>query len=363
MKKLMFLTAAVMAVCFLTGHLDAAAGVGLAGVIGIPAPVLQSSQHRKIFTSTFTANTTDRIYSPTFPRSNFRSLTCYLSGTLTKTESVAGTLAENCLSLIRSIRIKLDGDVIKEFEPTMQRVYAHYIGRGQDSNLTMITTGTDTAEAFSARFSIDFQLPKSRAPEGTLLPGDRYGELSFEVDWGAYTDLITGTYTSVSFATTPTLEVWAEEILDPAIRAGRFLIHKQFVKTFAISSTAQTAAAYTLPVGETYRGILIKQLTRTPDVPISTLLASTGNIVVRLNGSFRKIETTWRELTQRNQAASGIALPTGYSFIDFMEDGDYRKALRTGDEVGVSSLELLVDTASVASAFMQVMPVTLKGAR
>lgn len=331
--------------------------------VATPAPILQTAQNRKLFTSTFVANTTDRIYSPTFPRSCYRNLTLRLAGTLTKTESSATALADNALSLIRGIRIKADGDVIKEFEPSLMRVYSHHIGRRQDTNMVMITAGTDTAEAFSARLVVDFQTPASRFPEATFLPGDRYSELSFEVDWGAYTDLVTGTYTSVSFATTPTLEVWGEEILDPAIKAREFLIHKQFTKTWSVSSLAQTAASFTLPVGETYRGILLKQLTRTPDIAIATLITATQNIVVRVNGSYRKMETTWGELAQRNQAAYGVALPTGYAFIDFMEDGDFAKALRTGDNVGVSSLEIMADTTSIASAFLQAMPVTFKAGR
>src|ERR1041385_100973 len=333
-------------------------------VVGVPSPILQTTQNRRLFTSNFTQNTTDRWYSPDFPRSLYTKLILRLAGNLTKTESSAGTLADNCWSLIRSIRIKADGDVIKEFEPSMLRVLSHHVFRGIDTDITNITLGSDTAEAFSSRLTVDFQSPRSRLPEARFFPGDRYGELSFEIDWGAYTDLVGGgTYTSPSFSTNPTLEVWGEEVLNPTDRARRYLVHKYFTKTFSRNATATTADVFQLPVGEVYRGLLLKQLTRTPDLGITTLLTSTANIVIRVNGSYRKTETTWQELIARNKSHYGVALPTGYAFVDFMEDGDFNKALRTGDGVGVTQLEVLGDVASVSSAFLQVLGVTYKPAR
>jgi hypothetical protein len=265
----------------------------LVALVGVPHPVLNAVQERRLFTSTMVANTTQRHYSPDFPRSLYSHLDCYLSGTLTKDETCAGTLADNALSLIRGIRIKADGDIVKEFEPAAIRPLSHHIFRGQDTNLAMVTLGDDTAEAFSARFLIDLQSPRTRLPEASYLPGDRYGELAFEVDWGAMSDLVGGgTYASSSFPTTPTLVVRGVEHLNPALRARPYLIHKYFTKTFSQSSTAETARVCQLPVGETYRGILLRQLTRTPDLGISTLVTATGNIVVRVNGSYRKVETT-----------------------------------------------------------------------
>jgi len=358
-----FVLIVLFAIALASGVMPPELGFALV-VAGVPSPVLQTTQNRKIFTSNFSQNTTDRQYSPDFPRSLYTRLLLRLSGNLTKTESAAGTLADNPFSLIRGIRIKAEGDIIKEFEPSMVHVLSHQIFRGLATDSTMITLGSDTAEAFSARLEVDFQSPRSRAPEASFFPGDRYGELVFETDWGAYTDLVGGgTYTSPSFSTNPTLEVYAEEVLNPTDKTRPYLIHKYATKTVGISSTAQNGYPIQLPVGEVYRGILLKQLTRTPDLGISTLLTSTANIVVRVNGSFRKLETTWAELTSRNKARYGVALPTGFAYIDFMEDGDFNKCLRTGDAAGVSMLELLVDTASVASAFLQVMPVTYKAAR
>ena len=369
MMKNIFLALCVLLVVGLEAHagvIGGPASIAVLGatVIGVPNPILQTSQERKLFTSSFVQNTTDRWYSPDFPRSLYSRLVFRLSGTLSKTETGAGTLADNCLSLIRSIRVKADGDPIKEFEPSMLRVLSHHIFRRQDTNITNITLGTDAAEAFSARFVLDFQSPNTRLPEASLFPGNRYGELSLEVDWGAYTDLVSGgTYTGVSFPTNPTLEVWGTEHLDPALTERRYLIHKYFTKTFSQNATAENGKQFQLPVGEVYRGVLLKQMTRTPDLGIATLLAAGANIVVRANGSYRKIEATWAELVQRNQAQYGIALPTGYAYLDFMDDGDFNKAMRTGDAVGITNFEILADCSSVANAFLQVLGVTYKPAR
>jgi len=341
------------------------AGVSVAAaVVGVPAPIVQTVQRRKLFTSNFVQNTTDRWSSPDFPRSLYSKLDLRLAGNLTKTESVAGTLADNAFSLIRGIRIKADGDIVKEFEPSMMRVYSHHILRGIDTDATMITLGSDTAEAFSGRLSVDFGSPRSRLPEASFFPGHRYGELQFEIDWGAYTDLVGGgTYTAPSFSTTPTLEVWGEEILDPNLRSRPFLLHRCFTKTFSRNGTALAGDSFQLPVGEAYKGILLKQMTRTPDLGVSTLIASTANLVVRAQGSYRKVEATWQELVARNKAQYGVALPTGYAYFDFMEDGDFNKVLRTGDGVGITSFEVLADISNLANGILQIMPVTYKAAR
>lgn len=338
--------------------------VFLAVVMGTPAPILQTVQSRKLFTSTMVASSTDRWVSPDFPRSLYSHLILQLNGTLTKTESSAGTLSENALSLIRSIRIKADGDIIKEFEPTMMRVFSHHICRGQDTDLTNVTLGSDTAEAFAARLIVDFQSARTRLPEASFFPGDRYGELGFEIDWGTSTDLVGGgTYTAVSFPTTPTLQVWGNEIINPVDRVRRYLLQRNFTKSFTRSSVAMTADSFTLPVGEVYRGVLLKQMTRNPDLASTTVIASTANIVVRVNGSFRKIETTWAELTARNKSQYGIALPSGYVYIDFMDAGDFNTALRTGDPVGVSSFDILADVSSVSGGQIVMMPITYRAAR
>lgn len=326
--------------------------------------MLQTNNERKLFTSNFAANTTDRKYSPDFPRSLYSKLILRLSGTLTKTEACAGTLAsEGPLNLIRGLRIVADGEIIKDISATHLRVLSHHIMRGQDTNLTNVTLGSDAAEAFSARLELDFQSLRTKIPELCWFPAHRYGQISFEVDWGAYTDLVSGgAYSSVSFPTNPTLEVWGEEILDPVKQDAQYLIQKYSQKIFSVSSSAQTAAQFQLPVGEVYRGILISQYTRTPDTPLATLVTATGNIVIRANGSFRKVETNWTELRQRNQARYGIAMPTGYAFIDFMEDGDFARAFRA-DGGGVTQVDALVDTASVANAFLQFTSVTFKPSR
>ena len=333
-------------------------------IFGVPNAILGTNQERRLFTANFASNTTSRTYSPDFPRSLYSKLMLRLSGTLSKTEACAGTLAgEGPLNLIRGVRIIADGEIIKEISATHLRVLSHHIYRGLDTNLTNVTLGTDAAEAFSARLELDFQVPRSKTPELGYFPAHRYDQISFEVDWGGFTELVAGgAYTGVSFPTNPTLEVFGEEILDPKMRSARFLIHKYAQKIFSVSSSAQTAAQFQLPVGEVYRGILISQYTRTPDTPLATLVTATGNIVIRANGAFRKLETNWTELRQRNQARYGIAMPTGYAFVDFMEDGDFGRAFRA-DSGGVTAFDALVDTASVASAFLQFTPVTLKPAR
>ncbi len=331
---------------------------------GVPAPVVLTPQQRKLFTQTYGGvAATLRTYSPDFTRSLYTKLILRLSGTLSKTESVAGTLAgEGPLTLLKAIRILGDGDLIKEIAGAELRVLAHIAMRGVDTELTNVTLGTDVSEAFAARLEIDFQSLRTNAPGVSWWDASRYNQIAFECDWGAVTDLIAaGTYTGVSFGTT-TLEVWGEEILSPVARQNTYLVSKYQQKVFSISSIAQNLMPLQLPVGEVIRGILLSQYTLSPRTPISTLLTATANVVIRITGpqgSYRKIETTWGELQQRNKAKYQVAMPTGYAFIDLSESGDIGQALRA-DGAGVTAVELLVDTASVASAFLQATLMTYK---
>jgi len=331
---------------------------------GIPAPVVQTPQQRKLFTQVYNGVAqTIRTFSPDFTRSLYTKLILRLSGSLSKTESSAGTLAgEGPLVLLRAIRILGDGDLIKEIDGPHLRILSHDILRGQDTDLTNVTLGTDSAEVFSARLEIDFQSLRTNFPHASWWDASRYNQITFEVDWGAVTDMIAGgTYTGVSFGTT-TLDVYGEEILTPVARQATYLVSKYTQKVVAISSVAQTGYLIQLPVGEVIRGILLSQYTLAPKIPIATLVIAGANIVIRITGpagSYRKIETTWAELQQRNRAKYQFTMPTGYAFIDLSESGDISQALRA-DGASVTAVELLVDVASVASAFLQVTMLTYK---
>ena len=284
---------------------------------------------------------------------------------------MAGGLADNALSLLRSIRILADGETIKEFEPRQMRVYSHFVGRGVDTDMTMITLGTDTAERFEARLELDFQFLRTRAPFLGWFPAFRYNQIGIEVDVGDFTSLVAGgTYTSVSYSTAPTVEVWGEEIQSPkAYNFTGYLLHKCQQRIYALNGTANAAgseAVYELPIGEVYRGLLIHQFLRTPDLANNSLLRGESgttydNLIVRVNGTFRRVETNWYELRRRNKARYGVALPPGYAFIDFVEDGDLMKVLR-GD-AGISSVQFMASNASIANAFLGVTLFTMKKAK
>jgi len=341
-------------------------------VLGVPSPILDTPQDRVMYTLPYVNGGTSRVYSPDIPRSLFPYWVLRLSGTFSKTEVCAGSLlTEGPLPLVSGLRVLADGEVFKEIDLTHLRVLSHHIGRGIDTNLTNITLGTDVAEAFSGRVILDWRTLRSEKPDATFFPADRYGQISVEADWGASAATSTpslvsgGSYTGMSFPTAPTLQIVAKEILDPVQRQAQYWIQKYQQKIFSVNATAQTAAAFQLPVGEVIRGILISQYNNSPRTPISTLVAANNNIVIRANGSYRKYETTWTELIQKNQADYGIALPTGYAFIDFMDPdngGLYKSAFDTR-ATGVNVLEALVDTASVANAFLQFTLVTFKPAK
>lgn len=333
--------------------------------------VLETPQQRKLFTLDVSAAGTVRKYSPDFPRSLYTKLIFVLAGNLTKTESSAGTLADNALSLLRNIRILADGETIKEFEPRQMRVYSHHVCRGQDTDATMITLGNDTAERFEARLEMDFQFLRTRAAYLGWFPAFRYNQIGIEVDVGDYTALVGGgTYTSVSYSTAPTLEVWAEEVQSPKAYAfNGYLVHKVQQRIYGLSSIANSAGSEQvneLPIGEVYRGILVHQFTRTPDLAINSLLRGESgttydNLIVRVNGTFRRVETNWYEIRRRNKARYGVAMPSGYAFIDFVEDGDLLKMLRA--DAGISSIQFMQSNASVASAFLGLTLFTIKKAK
>jgi len=333
-------------------------------MVGVPAPVVLTPQQRKLFTQNYVGNsTTIRTYSPDFTRSLFTKLIFRLAGTLSKTESVAGTLpGEGPLPLIKAIRILGDGDLIKEIAGAELRILSHFVLRGVDTDVVNVTLGTDVAEVFSARLELDFQALRTQQPGASWWDASRYNQISCEVDWGSSTDLTGGgTYTGVTLAAT--LDVYGEEILNPVARQNLYLVNKYQQKVFSINAVAQALYPMQLPVGEAVRGILLSQYTAGPPrIPISTLVIAGANIVIRITGpqgSYRKIETTWAELQQRNKATSQLAMPTGYAFIDLAEKGDIGEALRA-DSPGVTAVELLVDVASVANAFLQATLMTFK---
>lgn len=340
-------------------------------VLGTPDSVLSTPQDRLLYTVPYVNGNTARVYSPDLPRSLYPYWILRLAGNLTKTEACAGTLAsEGPLPLVSGFRVLLDGDVIKEIDLTHLRVLSHHIYRGIDTNLTNITLGTDAAEAFSARLALDFRTLRSEKPDATFCPTDRYGQLAVEVDWGSQTttgipSLISGgTYSAVSFSTAPTLQIHGKEILDPVKRSAKYWLQKYTQKVFSVNAIAQTAGIYQLPVGEVVRGILISQYTNSPRTPLTTLVTANGQIQIRANGSYYKYQSTWSEITQKNQADYGIAMPNGYAFVDFMDPdngGLYESAFNSS--TGISILEALVDTASVANAFLQFTMVTFKPAR
>jgi hypothetical protein len=333
--------------------------------------VLETPQQRKLFTFDYTSGATVRKYSPDFPRSLYSKLMLVLAGNLTKTESSAGTLADNAFSLLRAIRLIADGETIKEFEPRVMRVYSHHVCRGQDTDATMITLGSDTAERFEARLELDFQFLRTRAPWLGYFPAYRYNQIGIELDWGAYTELVNGgTYSGVSFSTSPTLEVWGEEIQSPqAYNFDGYILHKVQQRIYALNSVANnigSEARYELPIGEVYRGILVHAFKRSPDLAQNGLLQGESgttydSLIVRVNGTFRRVETNWYELRRRNKARYGIAMPSGFAFIDFVEDGDLYKTLRADE--GISSVEFLASNASVASAFLGLTLFTMKKAK
>ena len=334
-------------------------------IFGNPQAILQTPQDRLLFTVSYQASQTVRTFSETFPRSLYSGLELRLSGTISKTESCAGTLATNpSASFLRGLRIVADGEVVKDISGPNLRVLSHHIFRGQDSNFTDMTAGTDSAEAFNGKLALDFAYPLAKNPAATLFPANRFGQIEFAVDWGARGDMLAGgSYSGESFPTSPTLEVRGEEIIDPAANSAEYFLAKYRTVTNSISSLAQTEASYELPTGEVVAGVLLHQKTSTPDTDIATLVVAGGDVIIRVNGSNRKLETTWRDLTEKNQRDYGIAMPTGFAFIDFMRGyprsgGDFNRALRA--DRGVSQLELLLDTASVGSASLEAVLVTLK---
>jgi hypothetical protein len=339
--------------------------------LATPDAVLSTPQDRLINTVPWLSGTTVRVFSPDIPRSLYPYWILRLNGNLTKTEGGAGTLVgEGPLTFVRGFRILQDGEILKDIDLTHLRVISHHIYRGIDTAISNITLGNQTAQAFSARVALDFRTLRSEDPTHTYWPADRYGQIAVEVDWGSQTsttipELINGgTYSAVSFSTSPTLQIWAKEVLNPARRGATYWLQRYSQKVAAVSSLTQTLQPYQLPVGEVIRGILISQYTNSPRAMISTLLTSTANIKLRANGTYYKFETQWQELVDKNTADYGVALPTGYAFIDFMDPdngGLYESAFRADKDISI--LEAMVDTASVSGANLQFTLITFKPAR
>src|ERR1041384_648368 len=349
-----------------------ARGAAFRQVLGTPNTVLSTPQERLLATIDYVNGNTARVYSPQIPRSLYPYWILRLSGTYSGTEGCAGTLAaESPLPLINAIRVLADGDVVKEIDLAHLRVLSNCVFRGQDSGITAgIALGTQASAPFSARIPLDFRMLKSEKPEATFFPSRRYEQLSVEVDWAGSSatgipNVITGgSYTGVAVAAE--LEIYGREVLGPAKQTGKYWINKYSQKIFPITAT-QAAAEFALPVGEVVRGILFSQYTNGPRTPIDTAVLYDSKIVLRANGSYRKFETTWGELTEKNAADYGLSggMPVGYAFLDFMDHdngGLFENAFRTNRGSGIDQLDAIVDTTIISGAFLQATMVTMKPA-
>src|SRR5439155_18359160 len=116
---------------------------------------------------------------------------------------------------------------------------------------------------------------------------------------------------AVSFSTSPTLDIFAKEILDPAKRGARYWTQRYSKKIFSVNAIAQNEMPFQLPVGEVIRGLLISQYTDNPRTPIDSLIVPSGRVEIRANGTSTKVKTTWKEIVDKNTADYDVALPKG----------------------------------------------------
>lgn len=272
-------------------------------------------------------------------------------------------VAENPFTLIKSIVLQLEGTDKIVIPGTDLRVLGGIISRGRDLLFTPATAAV-AVENINAEIFLDFAILPSVFARRGYLPMKRYSSARFEVFFGTVADMISGGTYSTNVINNGKIQVYGWEWSgNPEFEGADFWLNrrnKKDILTFGNAVTDHPEGMETL--GLIMRGSLVKQMTPGPETPITTLLtadnAATGapgsKIFIKMNKEDSKFATTWTIQQRVNTLDYFTALPTGYIYFDFARDGDFKTMMDTGMGSGVTTTELVYDSAGIANAQIRV---------
>jgi len=325
--------------------------------------------HRRYLGSiTYAANATRTLEIPR----NYAlvALDLELVVSLTRTLATAGD-CKDCApaQLVRNITIKANGsDTIKSIDmETLHRHNELTYGVRPHIDAEVLKGFLAQAQAVCPRIMarIPFAMPRAIKEVDTLLDTAALSSLDLIVTFGTGADIMNALY-NVDGAVTiveARLDVTAIEYL--GVPAGsKFMLYNQWVKESQVTA-ATTRHQIKLPVGNIYRGLLIKTIS--DDNQVNTILPyslAAMNEIVLKSGTEHYVDQIAGILQSENRLEQQIQVPDtlaglvavvatnhrltehnllGYYYIDFCRDGRLSEAL---DTRMMSDLELLLNVAN-----------------
>lgn len=279
----------------------------------------------------------NEIASIDLPRTyHIHQILLRLSGTLTIGTAAATALKNrNPLGLIKKIRLIANGkDVIKSF--TGDVLYEkNYIDYGTDGQLT--ATGlTVAAHAFAAELVLDLAMPERRAkvPIDSALDAKTLSSLDLEITWGQASDIVTPDATTTLTLSNTKIEVSLVESFGIP-NGSPLLLYKEYPIKRTVSATSTAFEIDKLPVGNFYRGILLKTTdagVRESDIINQIDLKAGEEVILSLK------DEQVRDMVKRKYSID--SLPAGVYYLDFAHYGSIGDLLNLQN---VNDLKLVLD--------------------
>jgi len=299
------------------------------------------------------------------------ALDCHLLANLDRVVGASAGDPKDCApaQLVRNLTVKANGsDTIKSID--METLHRHneitYGVRPEINAEVLLAHGAlnDVCPDVFAR--IPFAMPRAIKEVDTLLDTAALSSLDLIVTFGAGRDIMDDLYDPAAGDVTinnAVLHVTAIEYL--GVPAGsKFMLYNQWVKESQVTATT-TRHQIKLPVGNVYRGLLIKTISNGRPVntimPYSliaqseiTLKSGTEVYVHEIGGILACQNRLEQQIQVPEPLHGGAAAPVdhrlteanllGYYYIDFCRDGRLSEAL---DTRMMSDLELLLNVVSV----------------
>lgn len=281
--------------------------------------------------------------------------------TLTNTNNTqAKTLRGDEWAIVKGIRLVANGtDVLRDFsgdELWWINFFTYHLMPQVSPNLGDGTTANPVIDSILVLPTV---LPGIKRPFDVVLPTGKLSSLKLEIEWGASTDLNAD---AAAFTTSPTMEIYSLQSFGIAnLQPGQMRIY----------STQSTITATTprhqvkLPVGVTYRGLLIQTLdagVEQGDILNNLKLRSGGNVFYDLPG--KVIQEHVAQRLRLPRGFSGTAYDdhkisvqssfNGWYFIDLAPGGSLMQVI---DATGLSELFIEADvTVGSGTTLMNILP-------
>jgi len=297
----------------------------------------------------------------------FRSFLIYVSLPFNKSGAASfGTLAtEVPFNAIRYVTWQ-DKLNVKRIPARVLRQISHLMYRGVDTQYSA-PTATNGLQTPSFSLLVDNEYYGTDAPDISILDLARAGEnAALVLTCGTVEDLIAGgDYTTKTFTVAGAILIYEQIEESRELRAFPFSnFHYEYIEK-SVNSNPQAEYKVPIPIDQDVRFIFFGQSTRTPDTLISTLVAAANNVRVDVNDEPRYGPITFQELTRRNQADYLVAFNTGYGVVDFTKNKAKKKlSLLVPDQNDpdrIKTCNLVVQTSSVASAYLDVLVASIRG--